>query len=71
MDYLIKAVIFTTYMTSVYYSIQFMIDFIKGYLSSIPFTPLFCQFGVFTGLNIFLSITISGYLFNRTLSFWK
>lgn len=71
MDYLIKIVIFTTYMSSVYFSVQFMIDFLKGYLSAIPFTALLCQFGVFTGLNIYLSIVISGYLFNRTLSFWK
>jgi len=71
MDYLIKVVIFTTYMTSVYFAVEFMIDFIKKYLADIPFTPLLCQFGIFAGLNIYLSIIISGYLFNRTLSFWK
>jgi hypothetical protein len=71
MDYLIKVVIFGVYMSAVYWTISFMITFIKGYLVNIPFTPLLCQFGVLTGLNIYLSIVISGYLFNRTLSFWK
>lgn len=71
MDYLIKVLIFTFYMSAVYFAIDFMISFLSNYLSGIPFTGLLCQFGVITGLNIYLSIVITGYLFNRTLSFWK
>lgn len=71
MDYLIKVGIFGFFMTAVYMSISYMLDFLKGYLINIPFTSLLCQFGVLTGLNIFVSITITGYLFNRVLSFWK
>lgn len=71
MDYLIKVFIFTFFMAGTYTAINYMLSFITGYLSSIPFTPLLCQFGVITGLNIYISITITGYLFNRVISFWK
>jgi hypothetical protein len=71
MDYLIKVVIFGVYMSAVFFTVQYMITFLKGYLSDIPFTSLLCQFGIFTGINIFLSIVITGFLFNKTISFWK
>lgn len=71
MDYLIKIGIFGFFMTATYTAITYMINFLQGYLVNIPFTPLLCQFGVITGINIYITITITGYLFNRTLSFWK
>lgn len=71
MDYLIKLLIFGFFMSAVYTSISYMLNFLRDYLINIPFTSLLCQFGIFTGLNIYVSITITGYLFNRVLSFWK
>jgi predicted outer membrane lipoprotein len=71
MDYLVKVVIFSVYMTSVYFAIDYMINLLKFYFSDIIFLPLLCQFGVLSGLNIFLAIVITGFLFKQTLSFWK
>lgn len=71
MDYLIKIAIFGIFMTAVYQAIDLMLSIFQPYLQDIPFTPLLCQFGVITGLNIYISMTITGYLFNRVISFWK
>lgn len=71
MDYLIKIAIFGLYMTGVYFAVDYMINLLKFYFSDIVFVPLLCQFGVLTGLNIFLAIVITGFLFRQTLSFWK
>lgn len=71
MDYLVKIAIFTFYMSGVYFTIDYMINLLKTYFSDIVFLPIMCQFGVLTGLNIFLSIVITGFLFRQTLTFWK
>lgn len=71
MTYLIKISIFTLYMGAVYFTIDYMIDLLKIYLAGIAVTPLLCQFGVLTGLNIYISIVVTGYLFKQTISFWK
>lgn len=73
MDYLIKVVIFTAYMSSVYYVVEFMLNTLKNYIVvfSVNTTAMMCQFGIFTGLNLYVSIVVAGFLFKKTLAFWR
>jgi hypothetical protein len=73
MDYLIKAVIFTAYMSSVYFTVDFMINTLKSFIVdfSVNISAMMCQFGVFTGLNLYIAIIIAGFLFKKTLAFWR
>ena len=71
MDYLIKVVLFAIFLAAVYAVIDIFMNFLRPFLETIPITPFLCKFGFFTGLNLFLSIVISGFAIKQILSFWK
>lgn len=73
MDYLVKILLFSAYMSAVYLTIDLMLNTLKSFIVdfSVNVTAMMCQFGVFTGLNYFISIVVAGFLFKKTLNFWR
>jgi len=71
MDYLVKIVLFAVFIVVLYSVIDMFMNFFKPFLQTIPVTPYLCKFGFFTGLNLYLSILISGFSVKQILSFWK
>ena len=71
MDYLIKVVLFAIFIAAVYTVIDLFMNFLKPFLQTISVTPILCKLGFFTGLNLYLSIIISGFAVRQILSFWK
>ena len=71
MDYVVKLFIFIPFVTVVYFVIDFFIDLIKPYIASFPISGVLCQFGVVTGLNIFISVLVTGFFMKQILSFWR
>lgn len=71
MDYIVKIGIFTFYMTGSYYIVDYFLLKISLLFVDFPITPLLCHLGIITGLNIFLSFVVTGFLFNKSIEFWR
>ena len=71
MDYLVKFIIFALFVSVLYFVIDLFISFLTPYLQALYITPLLCQFGLFTALNIFISILVAGWFIRHVLNFWK
>ena len=71
MDYLVKAVIFLPFMALVYVFIDYFKEYLHNAISSLPYTSIFCQFGIFDGLSIFFTILISAFATKQALNFVK
>jgi len=71
LDYIVKLAIFVPFITVVYFIINYFINYIKPYIASFPISGVLCQFGIITGLNLFISILVTGFLVKQILSFWK
>ena len=71
MIYVVKALIFTVFLGLVYFISDYFIDILKIQIANIPFSPLFCQFGIWSGLKIFMSILVTSFAFKQVLSFLK
>lgn len=71
MDYLVKAFIFTIFLTMVYFVIDHFIDILKNAVIDLPFSGYLCQFGIYQGLTVFISILASAFAFKQILNFLK
>lgn len=71
MDYLVKALIFIPFMLIVYQFVDYFKSILTSSLSSLPFSPILCQFGFFDGLSVFFTILISSFVAKQALSFVK
>jgi len=71
LDYVVKLFIFVPFVTIVYFVIDYFISYLKPYIGSFPISGVLCQFGIITGLNLFVSILVTGFLIKQILSFWK
>jgi len=71
MDYLVKAVLFIPFMSIVYFVVDFFIEKLVSSIDKLPYTSLFCQFGIFDGLSIFFTILVSAFIAKQALSFVK
>lgn len=71
MDYLVKAVIFVPFMLIVYRFIDYFKTYLTNVISNLPYTSLFCQFGVYDGLSIFFTILVSAFATKQALNFVK
>lgn len=71
MDYLVKVGLFVFFVAGVSFFIEKFISIFQPYIASLPITSMLCQFGIFMGLNLFLSIIISAFFVKQILSFWK
>jgi len=71
MDYLVKVVIFIPFMALVYFVIDYFLGTLSTHIASVSITAALCQFGVFTGLNVFFSILIPAFVAREVLDFIK
>jgi hypothetical protein len=71
MDYLVKVIIFVPFMALVYYVIDYFLAILQPYIASVSIGAALCQFGVFTGLNIFFSILLPAFIAREVLDFVK
>lgn len=71
MDYLVKAIIFVPFMGVVYVFAEYFIGLLQDSISTLPFTSLFCQFGIYEGLSVFFTIIISSFVAKQAIDFVK
>ena len=71
MDYLVKVGLFFVFAGAVHFFISKFVDYFTVYLQTLPYSGLLCQFGIYTGLNLFLSIIISAFFVKQIITFWK
>ncbi|UCN00055.1 hypothetical protein LCX93_11065 [Sulfurimonas sp. SWIR-19] len=71
MDYLVKVALIIPFGIALHFVIDKFMTYFSSYLHTLPMTSILCQFGIFTGLNLFLSIVISAFFAKQILSFWK
>jgi len=71
MTYIVKGLIFTVFLSLVYFVSDYFLDILKVQMANIPFSPLFCQFGIWSGLKIFMSILVTSFAFKQVLGFLK
>jgi hypothetical protein len=71
MDYLVKVGLFAFFVVAIHYFISKFLLYFSSYLHTLPFSGILCQFGIYTGLNLFLSIVVSAFFVKQIISFWK
>jgi len=71
MDYVVKVAIFTVYMSSMSFILTSLVDKLRGYIELIPYSNWLCQFGILTGLSLYVSIVVSFFLAKKSIDFWK
>jgi len=71
MDYLIKVGLFAFFVIAVAYFIDKILSIFQTYIAMLPLTSIMCQFGIFQGLNLFMSILVSSFAVKQIISFWK
>ncbi len=71
MDYIVKIGLFGFFVVAISYFIDIFIQYFSSYLNTLPFSGILCQFGVYTGLNLFLSIIVSAFFVKQLITFWK
>jgi len=71
MDYVVKAVIFGVFLALVYYVSDYFLTLLKNALSDVGFSAVFCQFGIYKGLQAFMSIVLTAFAFKQVLGFLK
>jgi len=71
MDYLIKVGLFTFFVFAIGYFTDKILSIFQTYIAMLPLTSIMCQFGVFQGLNLFMSIIVSSFVVKQIISFWK
>ena len=71
MDYLVKAVIFIPFMAIVYIVVDYFKQYLVDSMATIPYSGIFCQFGIYDGLSIFFTILISAFVAKQALNFAK
>jgi len=71
MDYLVKLGLIIIFVPMLHFVISKFLGLLTPYLHNISIAPILCQFGIFTGLNLFLSIIVSAFFVKQIISFWK
>ena len=66
-----KAAIFAINLAMIYKTIDIFIQYFSQYLSDIPITPFLCKLGFFSGLNVYLSMLLSGYVVKKIVNYWQ
>jgi len=71
MDYFIKIGIFSLYMGALSFITSALVDKLSFYIDAIPYGNWLCQFGIFTGLSLYLSTVVSFFLARKSIDFWR
>jgi len=71
MNYLIKVAFFGVYMASMAMIMETLVSKLRDYIDTFPFSNWLCQFGIFTGLSLYVSIVVSYSLAKKSIDFWK
>lgn len=72
MVYIVKAAIFTVFLSLVYFVIDYFLNILKTQIADLgSVSVLMCQFGIWSGLTAFISIVATAFAFKQVLSFLK
>ncbi|MCX6077028.1 MAG: hypothetical protein NTW78_09130 [Campylobacterales bacterium] len=71
MDYVVKVLFFIPFMGLVYVVIDYFKSLLLSAMTTVPFSSVLCQFGVYDGLSVFFTILISAFAVKQAVSFMK